>query len=44
VNQLSEGDIVTSIGPKDGDWVFHDRGGWSISKYEGFTWQEPLDD
>jgi len=43
VGQLGEGQIVTSIS-KFGDWIEHDAGGWSISRFEGFTWLEPLDE
>ncbi|CAB9510529.1 expressed unknown protein [Seminavis robusta] len=42
VHQLKEGDIVTSTGPPRGGWIRHDNGGWSISKYNGFTWLEEL--
>ena len=41
VNQLSEGDIVTSIGPPRGGWIHHDSG-WSIAVYNGHTWLEEL--
>jgi len=44
VNQLSDGQIVTATGPKRGIWVPHDGGGWSVSKYGGFTWLEPIDE
>jgi len=44
VGQLEEGQIVTSTGPTRGFWVPHDAGGWSISKYGGFTWLEPIDE
>lgn len=44
VNQLEEGDIVTSIGPRVGDWVHHDAGGWSIAIFGGFRWLEPLEE
>mmetsp|Transcript_26226 Transcript_26226/g.72012 ORF Transcript_26226/g.72012 Transcript_26226/m.72012 type:complete len:220 (-) Transcript_26226:1845-2504(-) len=44
VNQLSDGQIVTATGPKRGIWIPHDGGGWSVSKYEGFTWLEPIDE
>ncbi|KAG7348437.1 hypothetical protein IV203_017142 [Nitzschia inconspicua] len=44
VNQLTEGEIVTSIASQEGNWVCHDKGGWSISKYEGFTWLEPIEE
>ena len=43
VGRLEEGQIVTSIG-NAGDWIKHDAGGWSISKFRGFTWLEPLDE
>lgn len=43
VAQLKEGQIITSIGPDDGDWVHHDNGGWSIRFYEGFTWLIEID-
>jgi hypothetical protein len=42
VNQLQDGDIVTSTGPSRGQWIPHDGGGWSISKFGGFTWLEPI--
>lgn len=41
--QLTEGQIVTSIA-KHKDWLHHDGGGWSIIKYEGFTFLELLDE
>jgi hypothetical protein len=44
VNQLSEGQIVTATGPQRGPWIPHDAGGWSISKFGGFTWLEPIDE
>mmetsp|Transcript_6091 Transcript_6091/g.14767 ORF Transcript_6091/g.14767 Transcript_6091/m.14767 type:complete len:177 (+) Transcript_6091:282-812(+) len=44
VNQLSDGQIVTATGPKRGMWVPHDGGGWSVCKYGGFTWLEPIDE
>jgi len=44
VNQLSDGQIVTATGPKRGIWVPHDGGGWSVCKYGGFTWLEPIDE
>jgi len=44
VGQLNEGQIVTSTGPPRGLWIRHDGGGWSISKYGGFTWLEALDE
>lgn len=43
IGRLVDGDVVTSTGPKRGSWVQH-AGGWSISKYEGFTWLEAIDD
>lgn len=43
IGRLEEGQIVTSIS-KFGDWIEHDAGGWSISKFGGFTWLEPLDE
>jgi len=44
VNQLSDGQIVTATGPKRGHWIPHDGGGWSVCKYGGFTWLEPIDE
>ena len=44
VNQLEEGDIVSSTGPRIYSWIPHDAGGWSIALHGGFTWLEPLDD
>jgi hypothetical protein len=44
VGQLAEGQIVTSTGPSRGSWIPHDGGGWSVSKYQGFTWLEPIDE
>jgi hypothetical protein len=44
VSQLQEGEIVTSTGPKRGFWIPHDRGGWSIAKFGGFTWLEPIEE
>ena len=44
VGQLEEGQIVTSTGPSRGFWIPHDAGGWSIAKYGGFTWLEPIDE
>ncbi len=43
VDQLLDGDIVTSVGPNKGHWVRHDRGGWSISVHSGFVWLQPID-
>jgi len=42
IGQLQEGQIVRSVGPPIDDWIHHDAGGWSISKFEGFTFLEPL--
>lgn len=42
VSQLVEGQVVTSTKPAQGDWICHDGGGWSISKYQGFVWLEEL--
>jgi hypothetical protein len=42
VNQLKEGDIVTSTGPPRGGWIRHNLGGWSIAVYNGFTWLEEV--
>ena len=44
VSQLKEGQIVTSTGPQRGQWIPHDGGGWSVAKYGGFTWLEPIDE
>jgi hypothetical protein len=44
VNQLKDGDIVTSTGPSRGLWIPHDGGGWSISRFGGFTWLEPIEE
>ena len=44
VGQLEEGQIVTSTGPARGLWIPHDGGGWSVSKYSGFTWLEPIEE
>jgi hypothetical protein len=44
VNQLQDGDIVTSTGLSRGLWIPHDGGGWSISKFGGFTWLEPIEE
>jgi hypothetical protein len=44
VNQLEEGQIVTSVSPRVDDWVHHDAGGWSIAMFGGFRWLEPLDE
>lgn len=44
VNQLEEGEIVTSTGPSRGPWIKHDKGGWSISIYYGHVWLEELRD
>lgn len=45
VGKLKEGQIVKSMKPNKGDWVYHDGqgGGWSIAKFNGFTWLEPID-
>lgn len=44
VNQLKEGEIVTSTGPSRGPWIKHDKGGWSISIHYGHVWLEELKD
>lgn len=46
VDQLQEGDIVTSVGPPRGvgAWIPHDHGGWSVTMYNGFKFLEPLDE
>ena len=42
VGQLHEGQIVRSTAAPRGAWIRHDGGGWSISKYGGFTWLQAL--
>lgn len=44
VNQLVEGQVVTSTAPSRGPWIRHDAGGWSISVFGGHTWLEPLEE
>jgi hypothetical protein len=44
VNQLVEGQVVTSTAPARGPWIRHDAGGWSISVFGGHTWLEPLEE
>jgi hypothetical protein len=44
VNQLVEGQVVTSTAPSKGPWIRHDAGGWSISIFGGRTWLEPLEE
>ena len=44
LGQLVEGEVVTSIAPKEGDWIKHSGGGWSISKFGGWQWLVPLED
>lgn len=44
VSTLSEGQIVTSTGPSRGSWIPHDGGGWSVEKFNGFVWLEPIDE
>lgn len=43
VGQLVDGDIVVST-TKNGPWIQHSGGGWSISIYEGFTWLQPIEE
>jgi hypothetical protein len=43
VRQLVAGDVVTSI-DRIQDWIKHDAGGWSIAKFGGFVWLEPIDE
>jgi len=42
VGTLTDGDVVTSVGPPRGAWIRHDKGGWSICAYGGFAWLEAL--
>jgi len=44
VNQIFQGDMVTSTGPPSGAWIQHDRGGWSISRCNNFTWLQEVED
>lgn len=44
IGKLTEGQVVASTGPNRGDWVLHDGGGWSISRFQGFTWLEYIQD
>lgn len=46
IGKLAEGQVVTSIGPNEGEWVYHDAfgGGWSISNFGGWQWLIPLED
>lgn len=41
VGKLHDGDIVTSVN-RIGDWVRHDKGGWSMARHDGFLWLQPL--
>lgn len=43
VRRLEDGDVVTSI-DRIQDWIKHDAGGWSIAKFEGFVWLQPIDE
>jgi hypothetical protein len=40
VKQLSDGDIITSKNIV-GSWIQHEEG-WSIARYEGFTFLQPV--
>ena len=42
IGRLEEGQIIESIGIFE-DWIQHDSG-WSIAKFGGFVWLEPLDE
>lgn len=42
VDQLEEGEIVTSVAPPRGPWIKHNKGGWSISIYYGHVWLQEL--
>ena len=43
VRYLKDGDVVTSI-DRIQDWIKHDAGGWSIAKFGGFVWLEPIEE
>ena len=43
VCQLEDGQVVTSI-DRIGAWVRHDQGGWSIARYGGFVFLQPLEE
>jgi hypothetical protein len=43
VRQLEDGQVVTSV-DRIGAWVRHDQGGWSISRYGGFVFLQPLEE
>ena len=43
VRQLKDGEVVTSI-DRIQDWIKHDAGGWSIAKFGGFVWLEPIEE
>jgi len=42
INQLESGEIVTSVGPRKGVWIEHDKGGWSPTVLDGFTRLRPV--
>jgi hypothetical protein len=42
VNQLVDGQVVTSTSAAKDGWLQHDAGGWSVILYGGFVWLEPL--
>jgi hypothetical protein len=50
VRSLSEGTIITSTGPNvtigfpPEQWIPHDKGGWSVAKFRGFTWLDEIEE
>ena len=44
VAHLTDGQVVTTLGPPRGEWIYHDHGGWSLAEYDGFTLMEELEE
>lgn len=41
IKHLYDGDIVISQN-RIGDWIKHDKGGWSIARHDGFLWLQEV--
>lgn len=44
VGVIYDGQIVTSIQLNNNNWILHDAGGWSITKYNDFIWLQAIEE
>eukprot|EP00538_Stauroneis_constricta_P009263 CAMPEP_0119545690 /NCGR_PEP_ID=MMETSP1352-20130426/368_1 /TAXON_ID=265584 /ORGANISM="Stauroneis constricta, Strain CCMP1120" /LENGTH=201 /DNA_ID=CAMNT_0007590271 /DNA_START=189 /DNA_END=794 /DNA_ORIENTATION=+ len=44
IGYLTEGQVVRTIGPRDGPWIRHDGGGWTLSVSDGVRYLQPVNE